>query len=402
RSGRQHPANNLPRQEDRADRSGASACRTRTLPPRERVFAPHVSRRDHAARRSAAGAVMSAAGKQAATQVAEADFLDAWRTLLRDRHSCREFDGNPVGEDILADVLADATEAPNSCNHQNWHFIVVRDPEARRRCMRIAGGNPHFGTCGALVYLCFQMGWCHDKFSIVQSVAAAANNIVLGAQIRGLASCWNAGIGDVGQLRALLGVPDNFEIVGAISLGWPANTFTRVSKPPRRSAQDVYSFERFARPQRSLYPVANPATMRFASVANASNPNAVWDPDTWGWERISDFRGFAVWNKSPTPVVFEDATFDALMAQVLARTAADRAGKDVIDFMGWGGGAALRLARDDRGERSLNVVEVSINNIKFIQERLKAAGIVRPVAAIDLSARNFALDTLPMADVILA
>ncbi len=345
---------------------------------------------------------MSLAGEHTATRVAGADFLGAWRMLLRDRHSCRDFDGSPVGEDVLVELLTDAIEAPNSCNHQNWHFVVVRDLEARRRCMWIAPGNPHFETCGALVYLCFQMGWCHDRFSVVQSVAAAANNIVLGAQIRGLASCWNAGIGDVGQLRDLLGVPPNFEIVGAISLGRPANSFKRVPKAPRRRVRDVCSFERFARPERSLYPAANPGAMQFASVANASNPHAVWNPDAWGWERISDFRGFAVWNKSPAPVVFEDAAFDTLMAQVLARTAADRAGKDVMDFMGWGGGAALRLARDDRGERSLTVVEASNNNLEFIQARLNAAGIARPVVAIDLVARDFNLCTLPMVDVILA
>ena len=335
-------------------------------------------------------------------RVAGADSLGAWRLLLRDRHSCRDFDGRPVEEDLVIELLTDAIEAPNSCNHQNWHFVVVRDFEARQRCMRIASGNSHFETCGALVYLCFQMGWCHDKFSVVQGVAAAACNIILGAQIRGLASCWNAGVGDVGKLRDLLGVPPNFEIVGAISLGWPANSFKRAPKAPRRRVRDVCSFERFARPERSLYPAANPGAMQFASIANASNPHAVWNPDTWGWERISDFRGFAVWNKSPVPVVFEDAAFDALMAQVLARTAADHVGKDVMDFMGWGGGAALRLARGGRSERSLTIVEASANNLEFIQERLKAAGLARPVDTIDLVAHDFNLYALPKADVILA
>ena len=111
---------------------------------------------------------------------------------LASRFSCRDFDHSPMDPDLLAAIVADGVQAPSSCNQQNWHFIIVTQPEAKRRATEIAGGNPHFETCSALIYLCFQKGWTHGNFSIVQSVAAAGYHMMLSAHLRGYACIWNA------------------------------------------------------------------------------------------------------------------------------------------------------------------------------------------------------------------
>ena len=74
---------------------------------------------------------------------------------------------------------------PSSCNHQNWHFVAVTDPALKKRARAISGGNHHFEFCSVLIYLCFQKGWTHDKFSIVQSVAGACYHMMLSAHLRG-------------------------------------------------------------------------------------------------------------------------------------------------------------------------------------------------------------------------
>ena len=43
---------------------------------------------------------------------------------------------------------------------------------------------------------CFQKGWTHGNFSIVQSVAGACYHMMLSAHLRGFQCIWNAGIGD--------------------------------------------------------------------------------------------------------------------------------------------------------------------------------------------------------------
>lgn len=78
--------------------------------------------------------------------------------VLAQRTSCRDFDGQRIARPMLEAMLADAIEAPSSCNQQHWHFVVVDDPDQLARAADLAGGNPHFRTCAALVYLCFQKG----------------------------------------------------------------------------------------------------------------------------------------------------------------------------------------------------------------------------------------------------
>ena len=144
--------------------------------------------------------------------------LDILATLAS-RASCRDFDGSPIAPKTLEDIVRDGVEAPSSCNQQNWHFIIVTDHDRKRLAHDISGGNHHFIECSALIYLCFQKGWTHGNFSIVQSVAGACYHMMLSAHLRGFQCIWNAGIGDHDRLRKMLALPQTFDVIGALALG---------------------------------------------------------------------------------------------------------------------------------------------------------------------------------------
>lgn len=292
--------------------------------------------------------------------------------LLAARRSCRDFDGSPVPQEVLEAILADAVEAPSSCNHQNWHFVVVSDPERRREACEIAGGNPHFETCGALVYLCFQKGWTHGNFSIVQSVAGAAYHMILSAHLRGYDAIWNAGIGDHGRLRALLGLPEIMELQGAIAIGRAAPS-APTGKAPRRPLSDVVSWERFSRPAHAIYPVRPAARYPFFAIRNERNPFAIWDPRCWSWEQIADFRGLAVWAKSPLAGVYVSRRQGDATAVELSLLPELGPEARILDVLPWGGtGTAALLAQ--AGGRAITVAELSERNLRFITERMEREG----------------------------
>ena len=159
--------------------------------------------------------------------------------------------------DEIGAIIEDGLQAPSSCNHQNWHFVAVTDPALKKRARAISGGNHHFEFCSVLIYLCFQKGWTHDKFSIVQSVAGACYHMMLSAHLRGYATIWNAGIGDTRQIAEMLGIPPTFEIQGALCIGRPKPTAPDM-KAPRRPRGEVWSVNTFARPVHATYP-AKPA-----------------------------------------------------------------------------------------------------------------------------------------------
>jgi nitroreductase len=49
----------------------------------------------------------------------------------------RRFKSDPVPDEIISKILDAAIRAPTASNYQNWVFIVVKDPERRRRVAAI-------------------------------------------------------------------------------------------------------------------------------------------------------------------------------------------------------------------------------------------------------------------------
>lgn len=57
--------------------------------------------------------------------------------IMQGRRSVREFSSRAVPRDIIETALAAAGTAPSGANLQPWHFVVVSDPDTKRR-IRIA------------------------------------------------------------------------------------------------------------------------------------------------------------------------------------------------------------------------------------------------------------------------
>jgi nitroreductase/SAM-dependent methyltransferase len=302
---------------------------------------------------------------------------------LASRRSCRDFDGSPLDRDLLAAILGDATEAPSSCNQQNWHFIVVTDPERKRLARDISGGNHHFAECSALVYLCFQKGWTHGNFSIVQSVAGAAYHMILSAHLRGLDAIWNAGVGDQVRLRAMLELPQTFDVIGSVALG-RARPSAPAMKAPRRAVDEVVSWERFARPAHAVYPARPAPAYPYWKIRNDANPFAEWTPARWTLAQIADFRGLSVWAKSPLAGVYVSRRQGAATEAELGFLPDLPAAARVAELMPWGGTTTVELRRRLPGDATLHVAELSDRNLSFIAERLRQEGLPADRTTFDL------------------
>ncbi len=300
---------------------------------------------------------------------------------IAERHSCREFDGTKISQEEIGAIIEDGLQAPSSCNHQNWHFVAVTDLEMKKRARAISGGNHHFEFCSVLIYLCFQKGWTHDKFSIVQSVAGACYHMMLSAHLRGYATIWNAGIGDTGRIAEMLGIPPTFEIQGALCIGRAKPTAPDM-KAPRRPKGEVWSVNAFERPVRATYPAKPAAAYPFFKISNAHNPFAEWRPQVWGWDRIADFRGYAVWAKSPIAGVYRSRRQGETTAAELSFLPKVIAGARVVDVMPWGGTHTTELANALPGDVRLGVADLAVGNLVFTQERLRHEGVRQPVDAL--------------------
>lgn len=162
---------------------------------------------------------------------------------IKERRSVRRYQARPVPEEILAEILEAVRLAPSANNRQDWHFVVVRDAEQRRRLAE-AAGQPFVGTAPVVIAgISLNPGriMSCEVPAYAVDLAIAMSNITLVATARGLGTCW---IGAFSQKRVqeILGVPEKYKIVQLMTLGYPAD---EARPKTRKRLEEIYSLDRF-------------------------------------------------------------------------------------------------------------------------------------------------------------
>ena len=176
--------------------------------------------------------------------------------LIRGRRSIRRYAQRPVERTAVERVLAAATWAPSAHNRQPWRFAVIDDTALQARLAdamsaalradlaadglspdqieaQAARRRERLTRAPVLVLLCMTMAdmdvypdvkRSHAEWTMAtQSAALAGQNLLLAAQVEGLGACWLcAPLFCPDVVRAVLGLPDDWEPQAFISLGWPA------------------------------------------------------------------------------------------------------------------------------------------------------------------------------------
>ncbi len=180
-------------------------------------------------------------------------FPDTARAALAEiiaaRRDIRRFRPDPVGEDILAELLAAGHAAPSVGHSQPWRFIVVTDPRLRASAAVMADRarlaqaqqlDPHSARqlrslqlegireapvgvvvcCDRRARPAGVLGRATFPDTDLWSCACAIENIWLAARSRGLGLGWVT-LFDPGELAALLRLPEGVVTLGWLCLGWP-------------------------------------------------------------------------------------------------------------------------------------------------------------------------------------
>ena len=73
---------------------------------------------------------------------------------IKTRKSVRRYLDKLVEDNKLNTVLEAGRLAPSASNRQEWRFVVVRDPETRKRLAEAAGGQGFVGEAPVLIAAC--------------------------------------------------------------------------------------------------------------------------------------------------------------------------------------------------------------------------------------------------------
>ena len=172
------------------------------------------------------------------------DFME----IIRGRRSVRKYEDRDVPAEAVETVLEAVRWAPSWANTQCWEVVVVRDRAVKEQLQATLPpkGNPAAGAmvqapvvlvlCAKLKSSGYYKGEATTKFGdwFMFDLGLACQNICLTAHTLGLGTVV-VGLFDHDQAKSVLKVPEGYELVALIPVGYPAKT---PSAPNRREVAE--------------------------------------------------------------------------------------------------------------------------------------------------------------------
>ena len=168
-----------------------------------------------------------------------------FQKVINSRRSIRSFEEKQVPKNILKELIIDAAKAPSSSNLQPWQFYAVCSKKARNKISEalrsflkmqsksikklpeklqkaVYDFYNNLGGCQNLIFVYIDKEKeRHKRDSMIMSVSAAAENLMLSAVNKGLGTCWVGSFKHIEKdVNKILGVKDK-ELTACLVVGYP-------------------------------------------------------------------------------------------------------------------------------------------------------------------------------------
>ena len=144
--------------------------------------------------------------------------------IAKSRRSTRKFTEEHISDDTIKKILDIAAYAPSSWGGHPVEYVVIRDKTVMAelaRCKAMGAGPLAYGDAAIVPIV--------DKRDLelwVEDAAVASTYILLAAEHLGVGACWihmkdRRGHTNMAEddIKALLGIPEYYGILNAVSLG---------------------------------------------------------------------------------------------------------------------------------------------------------------------------------------
>ena len=165
------------------------------------------------------------------------EVFEAIRTML----AVRQYQDKPVPEALVRRIVEAGRLTASAKNEQPWHFIVVQERETLRQLGAMARTGPYIAQAPLAVVVAIEK----TPFA-VSDASQAIHSMMLTAWADGVGSNW-VGFGGLEEVKALLGVPDELDLLGILPFGYPAAALGRGRKR-RKPLAEVAHRERYGQP----------------------------------------------------------------------------------------------------------------------------------------------------------
>lgn len=168
---------------------------------------------------------------------------------VQERHSIRSYHDKSVPREKLEKILEAGRLAPSARNIEPWHFIVVTDKEKRKTLSK--GLYAKFVAQAPLVIAALGDKKASPDWYAVDT-SLAVENMVLAAVNEGLGTCIVGSFNEA-DVKAALKIPDNFEVIVLLAVGYAQEKLDLSSKllrlvRTRKVLSEIISEEEFGKP----------------------------------------------------------------------------------------------------------------------------------------------------------
>jgi len=191
---------------------------------------------------------------------------------MESQRSIRRYSTEPVPNHLISTIIEAATHAPSATNRQPWHFIIIQDPQIKKR---ISGWyldawtsiypdvdpstlpqssqsglelGKQMGKVPVLILVCLEVSREHSStptfvqgasiYPVVQNILLAARGLGLGTVLTTIHRKYEQ------EIKQLLNIPQNIETAALIPLGYPAKE-EHFGGSKRKPIRDVTSYNKW-------------------------------------------------------------------------------------------------------------------------------------------------------------
>ena len=167
------------------------------------------------------------------------DDLETWNAICA-RRNVRQYKPDPVSEEDLNRIAEAGWRAPSAKNRQAWDFVIVTDKAQLQELSTVWQGAGHIAGAAAAIALVIpeppsERRKVTDQYDVGQATMAmmiAATDLGIGTG--------HSSVGEQDKARAILGVPDGYEVAYLLGIGYPADRPLKpIRKPNRRPFDEV-------------------------------------------------------------------------------------------------------------------------------------------------------------------
>ncbi len=143
--------------------------------------------------------------------------------VLKNRYSCKKFDGRKISKEQLNYILEAGRLAPTAKNSQEQRIYVIESEEA---LAEIDAATPCRYNAGTVLVVAFDKNGAYNyprstRDSGVEDATIVATQMILAAADIEVQSCWINNFNPE-ELKISLGLPESEEILMLLDLGFAA------------------------------------------------------------------------------------------------------------------------------------------------------------------------------------